>query len=181
MIRRQMENHWVISAVWSSKTLFYLLSSVDDCGWSALSFQVYWLGPMCAGIAAALIYDFLLCPRTHSLNTRRSVLLNGSEIENNAPELREGNSSPGPSQWPKHWTSCNILTHLQTTCDLKICIKFCFWFLSFFFFFCSVLLNCFCCLFVFFNKKSFSSCFHLKIFHSEVHSEVNISLFTLHT
>ncbi|XP_071766936.1 aquaporin FA-CHIP-like [Centroberyx gerrardi] len=64
---------------------------------------VYWLGPMCGGIAAALIYDFLLYPRTHDFSVRKNVLLNGPEAENDLPELiREGNSSPGPSQWPKH-------------------------------------------------------------------------------
>lgn len=71
--------------------------------WSALSFQVYWLGPMCGGVAAALIYDFLLCPRTQTFSMRRNVLLNGPEDEDSALEIvREGNSSPGPSQWPKH-------------------------------------------------------------------------------
>ncbi|XP_030257668.1 aquaporin-1 [Sparus aurata] len=75
LIRSKMENHWV-----------------------------YWLGPMCGGIAAALIYDFLLCPRAQNFRTRRNVLLNGSEDEDagfDAP--REGNSSPGPSQGPSQW------------------------------------------------------------------------------
>ncbi|XP_035527303.1 aquaporin-1-like [Morone saxatilis] len=64
---------------------------------------VYWLGPMCGGTAAALIYDFLLCPRMQNFRTRWNVLLNGPEDENDAGEIiREGNSSPGPSQWPKN-------------------------------------------------------------------------------
>ncbi|XP_051260674.1 aquaporin FA-CHIP-like [Dicentrarchus labrax] len=64
---------------------------------------VYWLGPMCGGTAAALIYDFLLCPRRQNFRTGWNVLLNGPEDENDAGEiLGEGNSSPGPSQWPKN-------------------------------------------------------------------------------
>ncbi|XP_040911021.1 aquaporin-1-like [Toxotes jaculatrix] len=74
LIRRQMQNHWI-----------------------------YWLGPMCGGIAAALIYDFLLCPRVPDFRTRRNVLLHGTENENETAEITgEDNSSPGPSQWPKH-------------------------------------------------------------------------------
>uniref|UniRef100_A0A667ZKW5 Aquaporin 1a (Colton blood group), tandem duplicate 2 n=1 Tax=Myripristis murdjan TaxID=586833 RepID=A0A667ZKW5_9TELE len=35
---------------------------------------VYWLAPMCGGIAAALIYDFLLYPRTHDFSTRKNKM-----------------------------------------------------------------------------------------------------------
>ncbi|XP_028282627.1 aquaporin-1-like [Parambassis ranga] len=64
---------------------------------------VYWLGPMSGGIAASLIYDFLLYPRTHSFRSRIDILLNGPEDENNAAEISEEDScTPGPSQWPKH-------------------------------------------------------------------------------
>lgn len=77
--------------------------------WSLISFQVYWLGPMCGGIAAALIYDFLLYPRAQNFSVRRNVLLNGGEGENDAVEISgEGSSSPGPSEWPKHWTIFNF-------------------------------------------------------------------------
>nr|WFZ92444.1 aquaporin-1ab1 [Hippoglossus hippoglossus] len=73
VIRGRMENHWV-----------------------------YWLGPMCGGMAASLIYDFLLYPRTPNLRTRGQVLLHGPQEENRAAELTgEDNGSPGPSQWPK--------------------------------------------------------------------------------
>ncbi|XP_060900922.1 aquaporin-1-like [Labrus mixtus] len=73
LIKSAMENHWV-----------------------------YWLGPMCGGIAASLIYDFLLYPRTNTLRSRRNVLLHGPEDENDDAEIIEGgNSNPGPSQWPK--------------------------------------------------------------------------------
>ncbi|GAA6234098.1 aquaporin-1-like [Lates japonicus] len=73
LIRGEMENHWV-----------------------------YWLGPMCGGIAASLIYDFLLYPRLANLRTRKNVLLHGPEDENDAvEETAEDNGSPGPSQWPK--------------------------------------------------------------------------------
>ncbi|XP_033838366.1 aquaporin FA-CHIP-like [Periophthalmus magnuspinnatus] len=61
---------------------------------------VYWLGPMCGGIAAAFIYDLILAPRTPSLSARRDILLNGLDDEADANLLREGDS-PGPSQWPK--------------------------------------------------------------------------------
>ncbi|XP_044076353.1 aquaporin-1-like [Siniperca chuatsi] len=74
LIRSEMKNHWV-----------------------------YWLGPMCGGIAAALIYDFLLYPQTQNFSTRMYILLNGPQDENDAVEITgEGSSSPGPSQWPKH-------------------------------------------------------------------------------
>uniref|UniRef100_A0A8D3B8N2 Aquaporin 1a (Colton blood group), tandem duplicate 2 n=1 Tax=Scophthalmus maximus TaxID=52904 RepID=A0A8D3B8N2_SCOMX len=67
---------------------------------------IYWLGPMCGGTAAALIYDFLLYPRTPNLRTRGNVLLHGQQDENNAAEItgvdNDDNGSPGPSQWPKH-------------------------------------------------------------------------------
>ncbi|XP_041659447.1 uncharacterized membrane protein C977.17-like isoform X1 [Cheilinus undulatus] len=63
---------------------------------------VYWLGPMCGGVAAALLYDFILYPRTVNLRSRRNVLLHGPEDDTNETEVTEGgNSSPGPSQWPK--------------------------------------------------------------------------------
>ncbi|KAM6989783.1 aquaporin FA-CHIP-like [Tautogolabrus adspersus] len=62
---------------------------------------VYWLGPMCGGIAAAVIYNFLLYPRTNTLRSRRNVLLHGAEDENDVEIIEGGNSSPGPSQWPK--------------------------------------------------------------------------------
>ncbi|XP_034558492.1 aquaporin-1-like [Notolabrus celidotus] len=63
---------------------------------------VYWLAPMCGGIAAALLYDFLLYPRTNNLRTRRNVLLYGTEDGLDGSELTGGgNVSPEPSQWPK--------------------------------------------------------------------------------
>lgn len=59
---------------------------------------------MCGGIAAALIYDFLLCPRAQNFRTRRNVLLYGPEDEDAGFDLlREGNSRPGPSQGPSQW------------------------------------------------------------------------------
>ncbi len=119
---------------------------------------------MCGGIVAALIYDFLLCPRPQNFSTRRNVLLHGPEDDNHAGETPgEGNSSPGPSQWPKHWTTCNILAFLsastpinnihpsvsytaypfpQTTYGSQICSKYGYWL---YFYFCSV---------------CFSSCFY---------------------
>ncbi|XP_019969175.1 aquaporin-1-like isoform X2 [Paralichthys olivaceus] len=73
VIRSQMKDHWV-----------------------------YWLGPMSGGMAASLIYDFLLFPRTPNLRTRTYVLLHGAQDENAAIETTgEDNGSPGPSQWPK--------------------------------------------------------------------------------
>uniref|UniRef100_A0A672ZKS0 Aquaporin-1-like n=1 Tax=Sphaeramia orbicularis TaxID=375764 RepID=A0A672ZKS0_9TELE len=67
VIRSKMENHWV-----------------------------YWLGPVCGGTAAALIYDFLLYPRSEDFRTRWSVLVNGADNEANPPERREGSPVPGP-------------------------------------------------------------------------------------
>ncbi|XP_074544093.1 aquaporin-1-like [Halichoeres trimaculatus] len=63
---------------------------------------VYWLAPMCGGLAAALLYDFLLYPRTNDLRTRRNMFLYGSEDGIDGAEVTGGgNSSPEPSQWPK--------------------------------------------------------------------------------
>lgn len=39
--------------------------------------QVYWVGPMCGGVAAALIYDFLLAPKYEDFPERMKVLVSG--------------------------------------------------------------------------------------------------------
>ncbi|KAM6948706.1 aquaporin-1a.2 [Aplochiton taeniatus] len=63
---------------------------------------VYWLGPLLGGIAAALIYDFLLYPRRDEFSKRRNVLMTGSEPESAASGLiQRGSSSPGPAPWPR--------------------------------------------------------------------------------
>ncbi|XP_068197122.1 LOW QUALITY PROTEIN: aquaporin-1-like [Antennarius striatus] len=38
---------------------------------------VYWVGPMCGGVAAALIYDFLLAPKFDDFPDRMKVLVSG--------------------------------------------------------------------------------------------------------
>ncbi|KAF6724415.1 Aquaporin-1 [Oryzias melastigma] len=38
---------------------------------------VYWVGPMCGGVAAALIYDFLLSPKFDDFPDRMKVLVSG--------------------------------------------------------------------------------------------------------
>ncbi|XP_066536563.1 aquaporin-1-like [Hoplias malabaricus] len=38
---------------------------------------VYWVGPMCGGVTAALIYDFLLYPKTEDFPERVRVLVSG--------------------------------------------------------------------------------------------------------
>ncbi|XP_070775735.1 LOW QUALITY PROTEIN: aquaporin-1-like [Enoplosus armatus] len=38
---------------------------------------VYWVGPMCGGVAAALIYDFLLSPKFDDFPERMKVLVSG--------------------------------------------------------------------------------------------------------
>ncbi|KAF7706851.1 hypothetical protein HF521_020105 [Silurus meridionalis] len=38
---------------------------------------VYWVGPMCGGVAAAFVYDFLLYPKTESFPERMRVLVSG--------------------------------------------------------------------------------------------------------
>ncbi|XP_061835261.1 aquaporin-1-like [Nerophis lumbriciformis] len=38
---------------------------------------VYWVGPMCGGVAAALIYDFLLSPKFADFPERMKVLISG--------------------------------------------------------------------------------------------------------
>ncbi|XP_006634313.1 aquaporin FA-CHIP [Lepisosteus oculatus] len=44
---------------------------------------VYWVGPMCGGVAAALVYDFLLFPKSDELPDRMRVLVNGQDGEYN--------------------------------------------------------------------------------------------------
>lgn len=39
--------------------------------------QVYWVGPMCGGVAAALMYDFLLSPKFDDFPERMKVLVSG--------------------------------------------------------------------------------------------------------
>ncbi|XP_029380080.1 aquaporin FA-CHIP-like [Echeneis naucrates] len=38
---------------------------------------VYWVGPMCGGVAAALIYDFMLSPKMDDFPDRMKVLVSG--------------------------------------------------------------------------------------------------------
>lgn len=46
---------------------------IDQC----FLLQVYWVGPMCGGVAAALIYDFLLSPKFDDFPGRMKVLVSG--------------------------------------------------------------------------------------------------------
>jgi aquaporin-1 len=39
--------------------------------------QVYWVGPMSGGVAAALVYDFLLFPKSEDFPERMKVLVSG--------------------------------------------------------------------------------------------------------
>lgn len=60
---------------WSLQWLnwfLYLENNPSSC----LS-QVYWVGPMCGGVAAALIYDFLLFPKFDNFPDRLKVLVSG--------------------------------------------------------------------------------------------------------
>lgn len=50
-------------------------------------FQVYWAGPMSAGVVAALLYNYLLAPRDEPFSEQTRVLFCcGSTLEN---EIRE--------------------------------------------------------------------------------------------
>ncbi|KAF4088651.1 hypothetical protein AMELA_G00057180 [Ameiurus melas] len=42
---------------------------------------VYWVGPMCGGVAAALIYDFLLYPKMDDFPERMRVLVSGPSTD----------------------------------------------------------------------------------------------------
>ncbi|KAK1797403.1 hypothetical protein P4O66_008774 [Electrophorus voltai] len=42
---------------------------------------VYWVGPMCGGVAAALIYDFLLYPKMDDFPDRLRVLFSGPPLD----------------------------------------------------------------------------------------------------
>ncbi|KAG9348120.1 hypothetical protein JZ751_004150 [Albula glossodonta] len=49
---------------------------------------VYWVGPMCGGVAAALVYDFLLYPKYDDFSERVKVLVRGlgGEYDATGPE-----------------------------------------------------------------------------------------------
>ncbi|KAG2458189.1 AQPA protein, partial [Polypterus senegalus] len=42
---------------------------------------VFWVGPMIGGVMAALVYDFILYPKTEDLPDRMKVLMNGQDGE----------------------------------------------------------------------------------------------------
>ncbi|XP_026062790.1 aquaporin-1-like [Carassius auratus] len=42
---------------------------------------VYWVGPMCGGVAAALVYDFLLFPKLDDFPNRVRVLMSGQDTD----------------------------------------------------------------------------------------------------
>lgn len=118
LIRSQMNDHWVMST-----DRLKLFISNPGCihfhqakwSWSLLSPQVYWLGPMCGGIAAALIYDFLLYPRKPNFRTRWYVLVHGPEDEDPATEVTaEDGAHPGSPLWPKHWITWVSILCLST-------------------------------------------------------------------
>lgn len=116
-----MEDHWVISAdSWRFASEIPLIHFADlfysRCtGWAS----VWWY--------SSSFYLWFPSLRMQNFSTRRSVLLNSPEDENDACE---SNSSPGLSQWAKHWTTCSILTSLFVICtfvncisDVQICFK----------------------------------------------------------
>ncbi|XP_066538122.1 aquaporin-1a.2 [Hoplias malabaricus] len=55
---------------------------------------VYWVGPMLAGVAAALLYDFALQPYSEPYSKRARVLKGNVEAET-------AESGQGTSQWPR--------------------------------------------------------------------------------
>ncbi|XP_030630647.1 aquaporin-1a.2 [Chanos chanos] len=63
---------------------------------------VYWVGPLCGGVVAALLYDFLLYPKKEDYKKRMDVLKGGSESQDTLEQsgLIEGSSSSS-SQWPR--------------------------------------------------------------------------------
>lgn len=61
---------------------------------------MYWIGPICGGIAAALVYDFLIYPKREDLSTRMAVLTNGVRSESTQQfVVAEGTEIAG--QWPR--------------------------------------------------------------------------------
>ncbi|XP_076151842.1 aquaporin-1-like [Alosa pseudoharengus] len=60
---------------------------------------VYWIGPICGGVTAALVYDFLIYPKREDLSTRMTVLTNGEDAESTQQfAVSEGTEIAG--QWP---------------------------------------------------------------------------------
>ncbi|XP_051554018.1 aquaporin-1a.2 isoform X2 [Myxocyprinus asiaticus] len=47
---------------------------------------IYWIAPMCGGVAAALVYDFLLYPKKEGFGRRMNVLKGEAEPETSATE-----------------------------------------------------------------------------------------------
>lgn len=43
--------------------------------WFFLVFQVYWAGPMSAGVVAALLYNYVLAPSDESFKEKTKILL----------------------------------------------------------------------------------------------------------
>ncbi|XP_012683271.1 aquaporin-1-like [Clupea harengus] len=61
---------------------------------------VYWIGPICGGVAAALAYDYLLYPRRENLSTRWSMLTHGAD--SGSSQQLAGAEETETSQWPRH-------------------------------------------------------------------------------
>lgn len=66
-------------------------------------FQVYWAGPLSAGVVAALLYNYLLAPRDEPLSEKTQALFcSGSSPENEAEEPLLGTSAATrDAKWPK--------------------------------------------------------------------------------
>lgn len=65
-----------------------------------LHLQVFWAGPLCGGVVAALLYDFALFPRGSDMAGRLKILCHGAEASDEETEpLLEGGAPA--AQWEK--------------------------------------------------------------------------------
>ncbi|ROJ94847.1 Aquaporin-1 [Anabarilius grahami] len=64
---------------------------------------IYWIAPMIGGVAAALVYDFLLYPKREAFGKRMNVLKGTADPETSATEplIEPRTPRSGSGQWPR--------------------------------------------------------------------------------
>ncbi len=89
--------------------------------WFLFCVQVYWVGPMCGGVAAALVYDFLLYPKLDNFPDRMRVLVSGP-----ATDYDVNGDEPLLSRWYQSDMILGIFSVWYTSRPQHICKYTCF-------------------------------------------------------